>query len=175
MEKEIILKSAELSVCENYRYSLFRLWNNDQDRILFIGLNPSTADASKDDATTRRLKSFAEDMGFGGYHLCNLFAFRATKPADLFKEKFPVSEPGDPDANNQWILKIAKYCSKVVFCWGNDGVADQRCYEVQKMFPDAYCFGLTMNGQPKHPLYLPASTPLVKFAEDKSFIHKKQF
>ena len=43
--------------------------------ILFIGLNPSTADETKNDPTIRRCINFAKDWGYGGVMIANLFAF----------------------------------------------------------------------------------------------------
>ena len=40
-----------------YRYTIERIWNPDVDPVLFIMLNPSTADAGA--ATTRRCTAFA--------------------------------------------------------------------------------------------------------------------
>ena len=49
-----------------YRYVLYRVWDEAKPRVMFIGLNPSTADESVDDPTIRRCKRFAADWGYGG-------------------------------------------------------------------------------------------------------------
>lgn len=64
----------------DYRYRLGRYWDNKKRNVLFIGLNPSTADAYEDDATIRRLIGFSKDWGFGGLTIVNLFAYRSTDP-----------------------------------------------------------------------------------------------
>ncbi len=166
-------KNAVLSPCQKYRYTLSRVWDKELEIIMFIGLNPSTADADIDDHTTRRLNEFTRAWGYGGYYLCNLYAFRATEPADLFMETFPVSDPLDPEKNNNSILNTSRLASKIIFCWGNNGAADQRYYQVQKLFPEAMCFGTTMSGQPKHPLYLPKEAELIKYDNDKPYINPK--
>jgi hypothetical protein len=53
-------------------------------------LNPSTADASQDDPTIRRCIGFARQWGCGRLVVLNLFAFRATDPADLKRAADPV-------------------------------------------------------------------------------------
>lgn len=176
MEKELIQKAAIISDCEKYRYSLSRIWDREKEILMFIALNPSTADASKDDATTRRIQDFTEQWGYGGFYLLNLFAFRAKEPTDLFNARYPVSDPKDPEATDRYLEQISQICSKIIFCWGNDGAADNRCYQVQKIFPDAYSFGyLTMSGQPRHPLYLPKDTQLLPFTDKQPYIRPKTF
>jgi len=169
--KELIDQGAILSECRKYRYSLWRIWDPSKDKILFIALNPSTADENKDDATIRRITDFSDQWGFGGFYVCNLFAFRATKPVDMFQSVSPVSDPMDILANDREMIHTAALCTKIVFCWGNEGAADQRCFVVQKMFPEAWCFGTTHSGQPKHPLYLAKDTRLQLFDNNKPYIN----
>jgi hypothetical protein len=80
---EIIKKSAIFSACQTYRYSLTRIWNDKKKPIIFIGLNPSTADENNDDPTIRKCVHYSYQWGFGGLIMVNLFAFRATLPNDL--------------------------------------------------------------------------------------------
>jgi len=73
--------SALFSTCRTYRYALYRqLDQANQTTVAFIGLNPSTADETKDDPTIRRCVGFARSWGFGFLLMQNLFAFRATDP-----------------------------------------------------------------------------------------------
>ena len=72
---------ARLSECGRYRYSLWRVWDAGLPSLAWCLLNPSTADAEREDATTRRLRGFCRAWGYGGYLLVNLFALRATDPA----------------------------------------------------------------------------------------------
>jgi len=80
---------ATFSPCRKYRYSLFRIWDEDKSLVLFIGLNPSTADEKEDDPTIRRCINFAKQWGwgYGGLIMGNLFSFRATQPSDLKQAK----------------------------------------------------------------------------------------
>ena len=75
-------RAAIISPCGQFRYWLRRQWGGD-GTLLYVMLNPSTADADVDDATVRRCIRFARDHGFGAMEVVNLFAHRATKPADL--------------------------------------------------------------------------------------------
>jgi Protein of unknown function (DUF1643) len=63
---------AVISDCGRYRYSLWRIWNASAVRVMFIGLNPSTADATQDDPTIRRCVEFARSWGFGGIYVQSL-------------------------------------------------------------------------------------------------------
>ena len=98
---KIIKKSAILSDCRIYRYSLTRTWDVNKKYVLFIGLNPSTADENYDDPTIRRCVDYAHRWGYGGLVMTNLFAFRATLPIDLKNAKFPIGKE-----NNLWIGKL---------------------------------------------------------------------
>lgn len=85
-------KTAIISEDEKYRYQLSRCWDETKPRILFIMLNPSTADANIDDPTIRRVISFAKSWGYGGVYVGNLFAFRSTDPKGLKQIADPVGE-----------------------------------------------------------------------------------
>jgi hypothetical protein len=56
-------RSAQISPCGRYRYSLQRIWDRDKPTILFVGLNPSVADAESDDPTLKRCIAFATRCG----------------------------------------------------------------------------------------------------------------
>ncbi|MEK6791851.1 MAG: DUF1643 domain-containing protein, partial [Deltaproteobacteria bacterium] len=75
--------NAVMSVCRLYRYALWRTWDESQDKVMFIGLNPSTADATNDDRTISRCRSYAEQWRYGGIIMGNLFAFRTSSPAEM--------------------------------------------------------------------------------------------
>ena len=83
---------AIFSKHRNYRYVLWRIWDNDLTKIMFIGLNPSTANEADDDATMRRVKSFAKSFGYGGVYMLNLFAFITKKPKILQQCKNPIGD-----------------------------------------------------------------------------------
>ena len=140
---------AVFSHCENYRYSLMRTWDSLKKRVVFIGLNPSTATELKNDPTVARIMVFARDWGYGSATVLNLFAFRATLPSDMKKVDNPVGKE-----NDYFIKRGIKGADKIVVCWGNHGLFLGRGLEVREMIGAAECFGLTKVGEPKHPLYL---------------------
>ena len=118
---------------------------------MLIGLNPSTADASRNDPTIRRCMGFARDWGFGGVWVLNLFAFRATYPDDLKAAADPVGP-----RNDEWIRRVAGKVDRVVAVWGNDGGFMERSTRVRGMLGDRLeVIRLNAGGEPAHPLYLP--------------------
>jgi hypothetical protein len=77
-----IQKSADLE--GSYRYRLDRWWGPGK-RLVFVMLNPSTADAMKDDQTIKRCMYFARREKCDGITVVNLFAWRTTFPSELRK------------------------------------------------------------------------------------------
>jgi hypothetical protein len=145
---------AEISSCEKYRYWLDRRWVKAQEplrTVMFIGLNPSTADDFDDDPTIRRCVRFAKDWGFNHLLMMNLFAFRATDP----KQMSLCSDPVGPQNDDMLKLYSGKV-SLIVAAWGVSGACNGRDIEVLKMLSDfnIHALKLTKHGQPSHPLYL---------------------
>ena len=157
-DKESIEQGAEVSTDGQYRYSLWRIWDSSKPLILFICLNPSTADATADDPTIRRCIAFARSWGYGGLYMGNLFAFRATDPAELYKADDPVG----PE-NDKWLLKMASKCQNIVFAWGTKGVLFGRNKLVSSIFPNSRCIAKTKVGHPGHPLYLKSELQLMDY------------
>jgi hypothetical protein len=149
-ENNEMKRSADFSTCRRYRYTLWRQWGERTDYALFVGLNPSTADETKDDPTIRRCISFARDWGYSGLCVTNLFAFRATKPVDMMKAADPVG----PD-NDYWLCNTASKADLVVAAWGIHGTFAGRHQVVCQMLPRFSYLRLTKEGYPGHPLYLP--------------------
>lgn len=151
--------SAILSECGRYLYLLRRTTKSPFDRkVLFIMLNPSTADAEKDDPTIRRCIGFAERWGYKKLTVANLFAYRATDPKQMMGQQ---REAIGPD-NNYWLLGAASDADLIVCAWGAHGGFLGRADEVRVIL-DYHGFayhhlGLTKVGHPKHPLYLKAET-----------------
>ena len=143
-----MLKSAEFSLCQTYRYALRRVWQPELPQVLFIGLNPSTADEQNDDNTVRRCLGYARSWGYGGLVVANLFAYCAIHPAVLCTAKHPVGPH-----NDQWLSELAAEASLIVAAWGNHGLFRQRWKTVAAFLDESYCLGVTKRGQPLHPLY----------------------
>ncbi|TMF61888.1 MAG: DUF1643 domain-containing protein, partial [Chloroflexi bacterium] len=70
------VRGATFSADRRYRYRLWRRWDGARPVVAFVMLNPSTADARRDDPTIRRCIGFAKSWGFGGVEVVNLFAYR---------------------------------------------------------------------------------------------------
>ncbi|NDP63754.1 MAG: DUF1643 domain-containing protein [Polaromonas sp.] len=142
---------ATFSSCRQYRYSLWRRWGDPAGGYaMFVGLNPSTADETMDDPTIRRCIGFAQDWGYAGLCMTNLFAFRATQPSVMKAAADPVG----PD-NDQALLCMAQGAGVIVAAWGVDGAHQGRGDAVRVMLPNLHFLKLTQAGHPSHPLYLP--------------------
>jgi len=153
---------AIFSECRTWRYSLWRIWPLLSDRrLVFIGLNPSTADEVDNDPTIRRCIGFAWRHGYGGVVMLNLFAFRATRPRDMKRAIDPVGP------HNDCIIKL--YIDKrhdIVAAWGQNGSYKNRDKAVMEMIPELFCLGLTKEDRPRHPLYLKNDTRLMPWRKN---------
>lgn len=145
---------CEFSPCRTYRYTLVDEWDASKPRIMFIGLNPSTADEQKLDPTLNRIHKWSEGWGYGSFVMTNLFAFRSPHP----KVMQACEEPIGP-LNDYWLAKSAECSQRVVLAWGNGGAWMSRGDLVERMLtllplgPRAFsCLGQTMHGYPTHPL-----------------------
>ncbi|HEV8470576.1 MAG TPA: DUF1643 domain-containing protein [Candidatus Limnocylindria bacterium] len=107
-------------------------------------LNPSTADARRDDPTIRRCIGFARGWGFGGVEVVNLFAYRTTDWRELVR----VCDPVGPD-NSRHLWRAIARAGLVVLAWGAHASSSRLL-----SLPRARCLGLTRAGEPRHPLYL---------------------
>jgi hypothetical protein len=150
-------RSAVISKCRQYRYMLGREWQTNLPGVLFIALNPSTADGLNDDPTVRRCIGFAQAWGFGGLVIANLFAFRSTLPHILLSAEDPIGP-----RNDRWLTRLSSRFSITVAAWGAHGSMRQRAAEVLPKLVNVHHLGLTRQGHPKHPLYLPKTAELVR-------------
>jgi hypothetical protein len=158
---ETAASSAVVSECGRYRYELRRIWDASGPLLEFIMLNPSTADASVDDNTIRRCIAFAKRWGYGGIVVRNLYAWRATNPAELVNLEDPVG----PE-NRAYLSRADADCTIVAWGahpaavgWWNGYPFGWQPKVIQR--PALFCLGTNANGSPKHPLYVPSSrTPI---------------
>lgn len=142
-----------------YRYSLIRHWGAGKRCVLFVGLNPSTADATHDDPTVRRMMGFARSWGYDGLWVANIFALRSTDPKSLARHADPVGRH-----NDAWIRGMARHANCVVAAWGDGGRLHSRAVQVAAWLGgNARCLGVTALGEPRHPLYVPAGRALSRF------------
>jgi hypothetical protein len=148
-----------------YRYALGRRWETSLDgpgAAVFVMLNPSTADAEQDDPTIRRCIGFAKALGCGGLHVVNLYAYRATKPADLWLAADPVGPDNDHILGETFRAAVTDM-RPVIAAWGANARPD-RVADVKRLARSCgltlRALGITKDGAPRHPLYLRAdSTP----------------
>ncbi len=156
---------ARLSDCGRYRYWLARTWDRTLLACRWVMLNPSTADATTDDPTVRRVMDFARRFGCGGIEVYNLFALRSPKPVALYA---PDVDPVGPD-NDTALRAIEAHAGPVVVAWGAHGGYRGRDAAVLRLLAEIgvrpLCLGVTKGGHPKHPLFVPAETPLAPFPE----------
>lgn len=145
-----------------YRYRLTRGWAGaGGHRVCFVLLNPSTADAERDDATIRRCLAFARTWGFGALEAVNLFALAATNPRALRAAADPVG----PE-NDRHLQAAAAAADLVVCAWGAwGGYLHRDAWVLPRLRAAArgslWCFGLTACGRPRHPLHLSRAQDLM--------------
>ena len=141
-------KSAVISECGLYRYELRRVWDTNRPWVLFICLNPSTADYEAEDNTSRVCINYAKRWGYGGLVIANLFAYRSTDPSELYK----VSDPVGSD-NDKYLRKLGGEASETVCAWSDDGGYLDRDLAVLPLLRKPKCLTMLKSGRPGHPLY----------------------
>jgi hypothetical protein len=175
---DYIESGAEISPCGKYRYRLWREWRGTHNpsnwwwydgydgegkrlgepkSCLFIMLNPSTADGERDDPTIRRCVGFAKAWNFERLEVVNLFAYRATQPAELFALNSATDDPVGRE-NSEVIEDAAQRAGMIICAWGAHGGYLGQDETVLGWLENAkpYALGLTAQGHPRHPLYLPS-------------------
>ncbi len=144
---------AVYSPCERYRYALTRVWDAAGQKALFVMLNPSTATEYQNDPTVERCERRARALGFGAFHVANIFAFRATDPRVMRAEADPVGPENDAA-----ISGAALAADRIICAWGSHGAHLGRGAAVEAILRATdrplWHLGLTAAGAPKHPLYI---------------------
>ena len=156
-------KTAVISKCEKYRYKLTRTWDDEKGKVLFIMLNPSTANHIENDLTTIRCINFAEKWGYGGIMIGNIYPFRAKRPKDLRKwlrqdrdsnYKTGLGITFARDENKNHVKEMAEQADIIVCAWGcnyKEGIPDWVSDIDSKM--GLHYLELCDDGfTPKHPL-----------------------
>lgn len=148
--------SAVFSEDRQYRYSLSREWLIGDGTLLFLMLNPSTADAIANDPTVTRCIGFAHTWGFQRLLVGNIFALRSTDPAALLTHDDPIG----PE-NDEWLARLVGEADQVVVAWGAHAAVIDRepvvCELLNAAGADVTCLRKTAGGHPGHPLYIPAA------------------
>jgi hypothetical protein len=155
-------RTATFSSDYRYRYTLGRVWDDSLPVLVWVLLNPSTADADIDDQTIRKCTEFARRWGYGGITVVNLFAYRSTTPDALYSVDAPIGSDNDSTI-------IAACRGRDVVCgWGTNGGLRQRADHVLTLLRaigvQPKCLRVNADGSPMHPLYVPYVTPLCNLA-----------
>lgn len=168
--------SAVLSDDECHRYVLRRglgsmpLWPRP---VVFVMLNPSTADATKDDPTIRRCVSFAKRLDATELVVVNLCSYRATKPTDLI-DAMAAGVDVCPGENRRHIQAEIAKADWVVFAWGAHWAKlgwNVHLAQAEHIALDTcatlgitpLCLGTTKDGYPRHPLYVHGDAPFLTY------------
>lgn len=157
-----------------YRYLLWRRWSDEPAAVVpdvtWVMLNPSTADGDHDDATIGKCRRFAVAWGFGGMHVVNLFAYRATDPAALRAVPEAGAVIGVHNGNylDGATVGAVTYTGipptgrVVVAGWGAHGLLYNRGRAFLQWMTHAgrpvHHLVRNLDGTPRHPLYVPAAT-----------------
>lgn len=148
--------AAWFSPCMQYRYGLYREIPGGESRTMaVIACNPSTADHEQGDPTVTRCINRAKEMGFGGFEMLNIFAWRATDPKDMRRAIEPIGLE-----NDEFIRHTVNQCDMVICAWGTHGKYKDRGDAVLKLLKDVdlYALKITKSGHPQHPLYISNKT-----------------
>ena len=128
------------------RYSLYRIWEKRLPKVLFIMLNPSIACENKNDPTIKKLIAFSKSWGFGGFYVGNLYSNISPYPKNIVSIK-KIKEKKNVDS----IKSMVKKSKLIIYAWGNN---EKTPFWLKKIVKEPYCIELSVNGVPKHPLYL---------------------
>ena len=152
--------SAIFDPSHRYRYCLTRSWSStapNDHQVTFIMLNPSQANAERDDPTIRACSQFAQRWGYHQLNIVNLFAYRTPHPSNLQQ----TSDPIGPD-NDHYLLQATESANKVILAWGNWGTLFKRDQTIVKLLHPhqhkLHCLMRNNSGQPRHPLYVKRTT-----------------
>lgn len=123
-------------------------------RIVWLMLNPSTADAFRNDPTVTNCIKFTKAWGGDICEVVNLFSFRSPYPADIASRS--MGDRGDDAINDGEILAACTGAYRVITAWGTDGALGNRDILVRRALAvpgiAQHHLGLTKGGYPKHPL-----------------------
>jgi len=151
--------SATADIRGNYRYSLTRVWDLALPVITFVLLNPSTADAASLDRTLWRCVGFAKRERFGGMLILNLYAFRTPYPEVMKAAADPVGPEND--------RVLSEATGTVVAGWGTNADST-RVARALSLLPRLHALGVTKEGHPRHPLYIPSDAPLIEWMPNRT-------
>lgn len=162
--------NAIFSPCGKHRYRLERDLGRDGPTVAIIGVNPSIANAERNDPTITKDIGFGARHGWGKLIKGNLFSLVSTD----IKGLRALQTPRDT-LNDAHLSLIFKEADLVVAAWGPASKVPphlrSRWRAVVRLAADAgkelLCFGTAQDGQPRHTLMLAYDTPLTVWSPPK--------
>lgn len=150
---------ATFSRCKSFRYHLYREWNSSLQTLGIVALNPSKADKTHDDPTSKKFLKLASNWGYGSISLVNLFAWCETIKEDFINND-RVPDPVGP-RNDLVIRRTLSPLEDVLVAWGNSGRYLNRSFVVRELLKELdknyFCIATNKakNGvsEPVHPLF----------------------
>ena len=153
-----IPQGAIFSKDRRFRYALWRVWNTHRPLLMLTGLNPSKADAKRNDPTVTRGMVRADRCGFGGLLMANLYGYVSTDPNALLGDGDFIGELTD-----YYLREMIRLAARHLCGWGSFKPVVRRAPTVLAMIPEPYCLGINADGQPKHPLYVGYDAPMKRY------------
>ncbi|MEA1011135.1 DUF1643 domain-containing protein [Bacillus cereus] len=156
---------------KTYRYSLERIWDPHKERVLFIMLNPSSANQDSEDATSKRCFNFAKGLGFGSLEIVNLFAYIATNREELLQVS---KEDAIGPENENHVIRALNRADMVIAAWGENCKYHNRHKDIHELFQGyhLHCLGKTRDGFPRHPLYLSKDSQPMDYIKPERIVRR---
>lgn len=159
-----INRQSHFSNDGKHRLWLLRSWEENPKMILFIGLNPSTANDINDDPTIRSCIRLTRHNGYGGFVICNLFSFVTANPKILIQNMKEARTVESDITLHRMII----HTHKTICAWGSWTFINVRAQQVLARIREPFCLGVNADGHPKHPLYIRSETLFVPYQYKKS-------
>lgn len=159
-EFDLSKDGAAFNTKRTNRFALWRIWDATKPALMFIGLNPSTANETKDDPTIKKIRKIAERNGYGALFMLNLFPIVSKDPEILTKGKVTEADQAENLLHLDHFYFLAGEC---VFAWGNfpEAKGDISRRVINRY--SAMCLKQNKDGSPKHPLYCADNSKLIDF------------
>lgn len=150
-------RAAEISECGLYRHWLEREWDKALPVLVVCMLNPSTADAEREDQTLLALIHFARLWGYGGLTIVNLYGWRSPHPDEMKRAAARADEVNHQRRRDAMLIAAVMGGNRLLVAWGNDGDFEGEAtrfadYAADTVGVDLVCLGTTLSGAPKHPM-----------------------
>lgn len=157
------INGATISTCGLYRTRLWRIWDDELPRALFICLNPSEANASRSDPSLQRMIGFAKREGCGGVEVVNIYSYRSKSPRAMWDASGDIDIKG-PDNHMTLVAMIRAVDGPIICGWGAQcGPEAEELVRALAGDKPLFHLGLNKDGTPKHPLYIKGDTPLTEW------------